>query len=52
MRRCDLVQCSDEAVRRLAKYLGLRITLEMSKNQVIKLVVWRLHRNRQWRRGS
>lgn len=48
MKRKTLLKCKPEAIRRLAKYIGLRINDFMSNNQVINLVVWRLHRNRQW----
>lgn len=42
-----LKKCKPEAVRRLAKHLKLRKTDSMSIKQVIRLIIWRLHRNRQ-----
>ena len=43
----DLRRAPPEAVLRLAKYLRLR-TDGMSVRQVIRLIRWRLHRNRRW----
>jgi hypothetical protein len=47
MKKSELKKAKPENVIRLAQYLKLHIE-GMSTNQVIKLVYWRLHKNRQW----
>jgi hypothetical protein len=47
MKKSTLKNAKPENVVRLARWLKLRID-GMSVRQVIALVVWRFHRNRQW----
>ena len=47
MKKSELKYAKPENVIRLARYLKLNIE-GMSNRQIIKLVYWRLHKNRQW----
>jgi uncharacterized protein YoaH (UPF0181 family) len=47
IKKRHLKETKPENVIRLAKWLKLRID-GMSTKQIIALVAWRLHKNRQW----
>lgn len=49
MKKSTIKKAKPENIIRLARWLRLRID-GMSIRQIINLVAWRLHKNRQWYR--
>lgn len=47
IKKSTLKEAKPEDIIRLAKWMGLHIN-DYSINQVIDLIIWRLHKNRKW----